>query len=97
LVRSFESRSGKLKIQLKLCRRRDIHEGFFRRQSGIDLIYERTTVCECGLSLEFLEHDCTFIQQGPVGPTQRLDATDFFGRTRVELTRRFLVIPAANS
>ena len=27
--------------------------------SGIDLIYERTTVCECGLNVGFLEHGCT--------------------------------------
>src|SRR5262245_24185533 len=40
----FESRSGKLKIKQKLCR---IDEGLFRRKPGIDLIYERTTVCEC--------------------------------------------------
>jgi hypothetical protein len=41
------------------------------------LIYQRTTVCERGLSLEFLEHDCTSIQ-GPVGLTQRLKATVIF-------------------
>jgi hypothetical protein len=37
----------------------------FRRQPGIDLIYEPTTVFERGPSLDFLEHDCTSIQQGP--------------------------------
>jgi len=36
----------------------------FRRQPGVDLIYEPTTVFERGLSLDFLEHDCTSIQQG---------------------------------
>ena len=35
------------------------------RQPGIDLIYEPTTVFERGPSLDFLEHDCTSIQQGP--------------------------------
>jgi hypothetical protein len=49
--------SGKLKIKQKFCRRWDIDEGLFRRQSGIDLIYERATVCECGPSLDFLEDD----------------------------------------
>src|SRR5215470_5884882 len=36
----------------------------FRRQPGIDLIYEPTTVFERGPSLDFLEHDCTSIHQG---------------------------------
>src|SRR5262245_23565219 len=44
----LESRSGKLKIKQKLCRRRDVHEGLFHKRPSIDLIYERTTVCECG-------------------------------------------------
>jgi len=35
-----------------------------RRQPGIDLIYEPTTVFKHGPSLDFLEHDCTSIQQG---------------------------------
>src|SRR5262245_8524285 len=49
----------------------------FRRQPGIDLIYEPTTVFERDPSLDFLEHDCTSIQQGPglVGLTQWLKAT----------------------
>ena len=34
------------------------------RQPGIDLIYEPTTD-ERGPSLDFLEHDCTSIQQSP--------------------------------
>jgi hypothetical protein len=46
-------------MQLKLCHPRDIHEGLFRRQPGNDLIYERTTVCECGLNVGFLENGCT--------------------------------------
>ena len=37
--------------------RKNIDEGFFRRQPGIDLAYERTTVFEHGFSLEFLGHD----------------------------------------
>ena len=31
-------------------------KGLFCRQPGIDLIYERTTACECGLNVG---HDCT--------------------------------------
>src|SRR5262245_59566158 len=44
----LEIRSRKLKIKQKLCRRRDVHEGLFHKRPSIDLIYERTTVSECG-------------------------------------------------
>src|SRR5215472_8152616 len=40
---------------LELCEQREGKE-LFRRQPGIDLIYERTTACECGLNVG---HDCT--------------------------------------
>src|SRR5262249_27479637 len=47
------------------------------RQPGIELIYEPTRVFERGPSLDFLEHDCTSIQQDlpwalPSGARQRL-------------------------
>src|SRR5262249_52043753 len=48
-------------------------------QLGIDLIDERTTVFERGLSLDFLEHDCTsHPARLPVGLTQWLKATVIF-------------------
>jgi hypothetical protein len=78
----LESRSGELKIQLKLCCPWDIHEGLFRKQLGIDLTYERTTVFECGLSLDFLEHDCTPIQQG-----SRWDLPQLQGRLTLQLSK----------
>src|SRR4029077_6148579 len=53
-----ENRNGELKMQLKFCHPRDVHEGLFRRQRGNDLIYEHATVFEHRLSLDFLDHDC---------------------------------------
>jgi hypothetical protein len=44
-------------MQQKLCRGWDIDEGLFRRKPSRDLIYERTTVFERGLSADFLAHD----------------------------------------
>jgi hypothetical protein len=78
----LESRSGELKIQLKFCCPWDIHEGLFRKQLGIDLTYERTTVFECGLSLDFLEHDCTSMQQG-----SRWDLPQLQGRLTLQLSK----------
>jgi hypothetical protein len=45
-----------------------------------------TTVFERGPSLDFLEHDCISIQQGPVGLTQRLKATVIFWTADLFLT-----------
>jgi hypothetical protein len=46
----------------------------------MDLIYERTTVCERGLSLESLEHDCTSIQQGSRWPYSPVKGNRIFER-----------------
>jgi hypothetical protein len=61
------------------------------------LIYERTTLCQLGLSLEFLEHDCTSIQQGlpwalPSRPRQWL----FFGWQQSFFRRPDLHVTAAS-
>jgi hypothetical protein len=61
----------KLKEQ-KLCPRWNISEGLFTRQTGIDLIYERTTIFDSGVSLDCIKHHGASIQQRvpPVGLTQ---------------------------
>ncbi len=61
----------KLKEQ-KLCPRWNISEGPFIRQTGIDLIYERTTIFDSGVSLDCIKHHGASIQQRvpPVGLTQ---------------------------
>jgi hypothetical protein len=64
----IQSRSGTLKKKKKLCSRRDIDEGLFRRQPSIDLIYERSTVFERGPSPDLLEHDCTSSSKAPGWP-----------------------------
>src|SRR6266508_5188374 len=74
---SLKSRSGRLKLYQKLCRRRDIDERLFRRKPDSNLIYERTAVFERRLSLGFLEHDCASIQPC-LAVTRRLKATGIF-------------------
>src|SRR6266498_5756212 len=74
---ALKSRSGRLKLYQKLCRRRDIDERLFRRKPDSNLIYERTAVFERRLSLGFLEHDCASIQPC-LDVTRRLKATGIF-------------------
>ena len=54
-----------------------IYEGLFRRQPGIDLIYERTTVFERCLNLDCIKQECaSFDPNGAL--RQRLNATVIF-------------------
>jgi hypothetical protein len=50
------------------------------------LIYECTTIFDCGLSLDFLEHDCTF---HPAFPWPPLKAIIFFWIANVNLRRPY--------
>jgi hypothetical protein len=76
----------KLKIKQKVYPRRNISDGPFSGQTGIDLIYEYTTIFDCGLSLDFLEHDCTF---HPAFPWPPLKAIIFFWIANVNLRRPY--------
>jgi hypothetical protein len=65
------------------------------KQPSIDLIYERTTVFERGSNLEFLEHDCTSIQQdSPCALLSRPKATVIFWTAdlRVTVSTRIVLV-----